>query len=81
MQEKDWINSTTQQVIKEVIARTESKNLCKLIYDTYKIDYISYEGENRFKGTPIPKGYRAVYWENDGTGKDCLTLERENNEG
>lgn len=34
--------------------------LMKKSYDLHKVEYSIYEGNNRFYGTPVPKGYKAV---------------------
>ena len=33
----------------------------KQYYETHKVPYTLYDGNDRFKGTPVPDGYKAVY--------------------
>jgi len=56
---------------------------CRLkeVYDLHGVDYTIYEGNNRFNGTPVPKGYEAVYIPRDEWGiPDSLQLQRKTDE-
>ncbi len=49
--------------------------LMKKSYDLHKVEYSIYEGSDRFYGTPIPKGYKAVLI-NDGFCPVSLQLQK-----
>ena len=53
----------------------------KQYYDTHEVPYTIYEGNDRFKGTPVPDGYEAIYIPRDDWGiPDSLQLKRKINE-
>ncbi len=53
----------------------------KEAYDTHGVPYTLYEGNNRFKGTPVPDGYEATYIPRDDWGiPDSLQLKRKTDE-
>jgi hypothetical protein len=45
-------------------------------FNRYGVEYTIYEENNRFKGTPIPKGYRAIYVPAQDFIPDSLKLEK-----
>jgi hypothetical protein len=50
-------------------------DLIKLAYDAHKISYTIYRSNNKFDGTPIPEGYKAVYID-DGIVPPSLLLKK-----
>lgn len=53
----------------------EDRELTRLVYEKHGVEYTEYKGLNRFYGTPVPKGYKAIYV-NDGVIPDSLQLVR-----
>lgn len=53
----------------------------KEAYDLHEVPYTLYEGNDRFKGTPVPDGYEAIYIPRGEWGTpDSLQLKRKTNE-
>lgn len=60
---------------------TANMEKMKKTYDLHGVKYCIYEGDNRFKGTPVPEGYEAVYIPRDEWGvPDSLQLQRKTDE-
>jgi hypothetical protein len=53
----------------------EATRLTKQAYDKHGVEYTIYHGNNRFDGTPVPEGYKAVY-KKDEMFPDYLSLEK-----
>jgi hypothetical protein len=43
--------------------KIDEVDLTRKTYDLQGVKYSTYEGNNRFYGTPIPEGYEAIYQE------------------
>ncbi len=65
-----------QKIKMEILASMRSQDLTKMVYDKHGIKYSIYESDNRFNGTPVPEGYKAVYFKDEEFGIDSISLEK-----